>query len=370
MPAKAKSSGSSRKSGSRSRRSECNREKSRKQKSSQLPRPSSTRDPSRSSALDDSPRGEKQSQKRPISRRRIRANRRNAKKSTGPKTEAGKRIVSKNALRHGLLSERFPTLPYEDDNEYREFADAMERDLRPVGVLERQVASQITQTCWKLRRCPAIEAALMEMNRERAERCVKESFENGEYEDCGIEQPNQLPRLTAAELIAANFAGPDPSSYERLELYRMRLERGLDSAMRHLKRLREQTAGEEISGSQEGRYLVADIQHLNEQVKQARRDSEQNAPGLPLAASRIENVELVGPPSPKRCETPASAAKIDTPECHIEAPKPIAVNDLQPVERANSNKAVFESEESAPRDMGLRPMPGDVQVERDTTCQS
>ncbi len=36
------------------------------------------------------------------SRRQIEANRRNAKKSTGPKSRAGKRRASKNALRHGL----------------------------------------------------------------------------------------------------------------------------------------------------------------------------------------------------------------------------------------------------------------------------
>lgn len=35
----------------------------------------------------------------------VAANRRNARKSTGPKTAAGKRRVSQNAQRHGILSE-------------------------------------------------------------------------------------------------------------------------------------------------------------------------------------------------------------------------------------------------------------------------
>ena len=46
--------------------------------------------------------------------RQIVANRRNARKSTGPRTPAGKAIVRKNALKHGLLS-REVILPDEDE---------------------------------------------------------------------------------------------------------------------------------------------------------------------------------------------------------------------------------------------------------------
>ena len=37
--------------------------------------------------------------------RKIEANRRNALKSTGPKTEAGKQVSRRNAVRHGLTAE-------------------------------------------------------------------------------------------------------------------------------------------------------------------------------------------------------------------------------------------------------------------------
>ena len=42
--------------------------------------------------------------KRPASERRIEANRRNALRSTGPKTERGKRTVAGNAIKHGFLA--------------------------------------------------------------------------------------------------------------------------------------------------------------------------------------------------------------------------------------------------------------------------
>ena len=42
----------------------------------------------------------------PVSEARLRANRENAKKSTGPKTARGKAYSRRNALKHGLLIDR------------------------------------------------------------------------------------------------------------------------------------------------------------------------------------------------------------------------------------------------------------------------
>ena len=47
------------------------------------------------------------------STKRNEANRRNAQKSTGPKTAEGKAITSQNAIRHGLLATEI-LLPDED----------------------------------------------------------------------------------------------------------------------------------------------------------------------------------------------------------------------------------------------------------------
>lgn len=44
--------------------------------------------------------------KKPISERKVQANRKNAQKSTGPKTERGKRYSSFNAVTHGMLAKK------------------------------------------------------------------------------------------------------------------------------------------------------------------------------------------------------------------------------------------------------------------------
>ena len=52
--------------------------------------------------------------KKPISEARLRANRQNSKKSTGPKTDRGKGYSRRNAVKHGLLLKR---LLFSDDGE-------------------------------------------------------------------------------------------------------------------------------------------------------------------------------------------------------------------------------------------------------------
>ena len=46
-----------------------------------------------------------------ISERKLQANRANAKRSTGPRTEAGKAVSRRNALKHGILSQAIDLPP-------------------------------------------------------------------------------------------------------------------------------------------------------------------------------------------------------------------------------------------------------------------
>src|SRR5438034_4104949 len=93
--------------------------------------------------------------KRIVSSRKIEANRRNARKSTGPKTATGKKRVSRNALRHGFYS-KWLLVQHRDGNEsqaeYDELNAAIQEHYQPVGWLEERWLETIAVWSWRLRR--------------------------------------------------------------------------------------------------------------------------------------------------------------------------------------------------------------------------
>jgi hypothetical protein len=96
---------------------------------------------------------------RPTSQKRIEANRRNARKSTGPRTVEGKSIVRRNALRHGLAAEKLVVLG-EDAEEFQRMADAHLAAFRPQNEVELELAGTFTLAAWRRRRCVSTEAAM------------------------------------------------------------------------------------------------------------------------------------------------------------------------------------------------------------------
>jgi len=70
-----------------------------------------------------------------VSQRRIDANRRNAARSTGPRTEAGKSRVARNAVRHGFFAEP-ARWTLQQQRDFIETYDALRVDLRPCGIGE------------------------------------------------------------------------------------------------------------------------------------------------------------------------------------------------------------------------------------------
>ena len=85
---------------------------------------------------------------------RIAANRRNALKSTGPKSPIGKAYSRRNALKHGLFVSQvtdFEAL-HEDPREYENLLNGLWDQYQPIGKAEEIEVERIAVCCWRLRR--------------------------------------------------------------------------------------------------------------------------------------------------------------------------------------------------------------------------
>ncbi|MGE3852870.1 MAG: hypothetical protein AB7K09_14095 [Planctomycetota bacterium] len=97
----------------------------------------------------------------PAASARTEANRRNARRSTGPRTAAGKQRSSVNRWRHGLTAARV-VAPDEDPAAYDAYRHDMRIAMDPANALEEDLVERITVAGWKRRRIEAREQQLME----------------------------------------------------------------------------------------------------------------------------------------------------------------------------------------------------------------
>jgi hypothetical protein len=97
--------------------------------------------------------------------RQLEANRRNALKSTGPRTESGKAQSRRNALRHGFTAETVIE-PLEAPEEYRQFERAIVSEYLPQTPVEQELVHRLASLFWRLRRATAIETGLLRLQGE------------------------------------------------------------------------------------------------------------------------------------------------------------------------------------------------------------
>ena len=97
--------------------------------------------------------------------RQIEANRRNALKSTGPRTEVGKEQSRRNAYRHGLTAETVITC-LEDLEDYKAFEATIIADYDPATAVERELVLRPASLLWRSRRAILIESGLFAIQAE------------------------------------------------------------------------------------------------------------------------------------------------------------------------------------------------------------
>ncbi len=119
-----------------------------------MPKPTANKPPT------PNPETSKRATPKPVSRRRLAANRKNARKSTGPKTPEGKKRSSLNALKHGLLAREVVIKDgdgAERAEDFHAFLTDLVADLKPVGPVEETLVERIATCYWRLRRAQRFE---------------------------------------------------------------------------------------------------------------------------------------------------------------------------------------------------------------------
>lgn len=81
-------------------------------------------------------------------------------RSTGPRTEEGKKRSSLNAMRHGLTSQ-IVVLPTEDMDAYLAHSRRFESDFAPQGAVETHLAQTLADAAWRLARVRSLEHSLL-----------------------------------------------------------------------------------------------------------------------------------------------------------------------------------------------------------------
>ena len=94
--------------------------------------------------------------------KQIAANRRNAQKSTGPKTPEGKTAAKFNSLKHGMTAAT-AVLPYEDADSYDELRQSFHDTYKPANAVEASLVETIANSYWRLLRIRRIETAALDM---------------------------------------------------------------------------------------------------------------------------------------------------------------------------------------------------------------
>jgi hypothetical protein len=191
--------------------------------------------------------------------RKAASNGRNALQSTGPRTLEGKAISSKNARKHGLLSEEI-LLPNEDSEALSALGQRLREALQPVGELETVLVDRIVALLWRLARLGRVEAGIFtwyfyEELVARAERKAS-SYEKDALEDVltnntvitdrqkheeALDQARGLRNLqedgiaTFGPPFVRDASGSD--AFSKLSRYETTIDRSLHRALHELQRL-------------------------------------------------------------------------------------------------------------------------------------
>jgi len=165
------------------------------------------------------------------------ANRQNAQKSTGPKTDEGKATVSQNAVKHGLFAAE-AVIKGEDPAEYQAYHNQFLAELDPVGAVETMLADRFVSLVWRLKRAERMQnQAIDSMIESQIDNPMAKSLNMVKWHAKGVKLGDS--RYVISHLQLGRVASSDWCNcrmLDRMMLYERRIENSMLKMMNELKR--------------------------------------------------------------------------------------------------------------------------------------
>ncbi len=159
----------------------------------------------------------------------IEANRKNAQKSTGPKSKQGKDTVSQNAVKHGLCANKH-VIRSESQEEFDEFRQNMIADLEPVGAMEKMLADRIVSLSWRLKRAEQFQNLAIES-------LIEFNLNDGWYRGASARREADKGNLELIIGFAINRDFEEGRTLDLLLMYERRIESSLYKASAELRKM-------------------------------------------------------------------------------------------------------------------------------------
>lgn len=244
------------------------------------------------------------------------ANRRNAQKSTGPKTAEGKLKVAQNAMRHGLRAHELQ-MPSDIGEDADEFIKEIKAYFSPVGAYEENIVAIITAQMWRIRRATLIETQTVAEKLENSDVSLAQAFEQAEkvivYQRYGSSIERALHRnVDKLRLLqqARRKEGPFIEQVADILEYRAKLAEAAATreiaanvaADRQVDNLRV-WAAEHLAAKG---YEIPDDYHLPARAPERNSADEQTQSGQPNAHGRNEESQDEDPKPSNEHEIPES----------------------------------------------------------------
>ena len=154
--------------------------------------------------------------------KQIEANRRNARRSTGPTTEEGKLRSRRNAVRHGLTAETVIGA-LEDAEDYKAFEAVVIADYEAQSAVERELVLRLASLLWRIRRATTMETGLFEIQarqllefrrqRDAQQSLVRRFFPPADLNEAAESDPEHISQ------VAISGSNPDYRSTDLAQCY-------------------------------------------------------------------------------------------------------------------------------------------------------